>query len=135
MATLTVPLGGTTPVVGSSGLPASTHPMGPMDTRSPDLETGLWAAPWQGGVPRGSTRGPQGAWEPMEEMEPGGVGERSGAVDAWRRLERRSGGGCGTGLPAHSPVTAGEEAASRPGDGEVTLRALFSQSVTMPGCP
>lgn len=36
-------------------------------------------------------------------------------------------------VPAHSPVTAGEEAAPHPGDGEMTLWALFSEAVTMLG--
>lgn len=55
--------------------------------------------------------------------------------DAGRRLAQRSHCGCGAGLPAQSSVTAGEEAAPRLGAGEVTLRALFSEEVTMPGCP
>lgn len=57
------------------------------------------------------------------------------AVDAGRRLVRRSRCSCGTGLPAHSPVTAGKEVAPRLGDGEMTLQALFSEAVMMLGCP
>lgn len=55
------------------------------------------------------------------------------AVAAGRGLAQRIRCGCGAGLPAQSPVTAGEEAAPRPGDGEMTLWALFSEAVTMPG--
>lgn len=54
-------------------------------------------------------------------------------VDAGHRLAQRIHCGCGAGLPAHNPVTAGEEAAPRPGDGEMTLWALFSEAVTMLG--
>lgn len=77
---------------------------------------------------------------PRRRRSPGGGGRRGAegvavAAAAGRRLARRSRCGCGAGLPAQSPVTAGEEAAPRLGDGETTLRALFSQAVTMPGCP
>lgn len=77
-----------------------------------------------------------------EEVEPGvkdALEQRDGAgcstMDTGCRLVQRSHWSCGTGLPAHSPVTAGEEVALRLGDGEMTLWSLFSEAVTMPGCP
>lgn len=64
-----------------------------------------------------------------------GTASAAVAVDAGRRLTQRNRCSCGAGLPAHSPVTAGEEAAPCLGDGEMTLQALFLEAVTMPGCP
>lgn len=68
------------------------------------------------------------------------AGEQRGSagcstVDAGCRLAQRSHWSCGTGLPVHSPVTAGEEVALRLGDREMTLWSLFSEAVTVPGCP
>lgn len=62
----------------------------------------------------GERRGQRQLWQPWTL----GIGWRRGSVVV---------------VPAHSPVTAGEEAAPRPGDGEMTLWALFSEAVTMLG--
>lgn len=70
--------------------------------------------PPQGGTccPQSALVGAGGGWGRGDE---GPLGAGHGLV-----LKSR----CGAGLPAHSPVTAGEEAAPAPCGGEVTLEAL-----------
>lgn len=138
MATLPLHLGGTASMVGSSELPGSAHLVSPMDTQSLELQ----ATPRPGSRSADSTTamGSPGHRGAHGGARAGGRGCRGAegavpAVDIRRRLVQRSRCGCSAGLPACSPVTAGEEVAPRLGDGEMTLRALFSEAVMMPGCP
>lgn len=80
--------------------------------------------------PRGGTCCPQSALVGSR----GGWGRGDeGPLGAGRRLVLKS--RCGAGLPAHSPVTAGEEAAPAPCGGEVTLEALVLGSRHDAGVP
>lgn len=80
--------------------------------------------------PRGGTCCPQSALVGSE----GGWGHGDeGPLGAGRGLVLKS--RCGAGLPAHSPVTAGEEAAPAPCGAEVTLEALVLGSRHDAGVP
>lgn len=80
--------------------------------------------------PRGGTCCPQSALVGAG----GGWGRGDeGPLGAGRGLVLKS--RCGAGLPAHSPVTAGEEAALAPCGGEVTLEALVLGSRHDAGVP